>query len=366
MASSRREDWVDVARGISILAIVLFHFLIWVYLPGMKDRNPGLLEAWGVIAETTASFRLSLLFVVSGFVVGPRLRRGFSDTKNILRIATNSWLYVVWLAIFALCSLLIKPGYPLRISSVESFFAQFLLPRTTLWFVFALVFWGVLLAALHRLPAPVVLAATFALSSSVWLLPRGPGDMYSQVLYYGFFFAVGVYMTRAVRWLATRPPWFAASIFAGSAAVAAFLLPWVKASDFPLPRVITVLSDVAVVGAAIPAAALLVLVPMVGKVLGYIGRMALPIYVMQLPILWEVIRIRPQMPWANEKFQVLAPFIGLGGTVIVALVLHWALMRTPARVLFRLPTALANTIVRGGTRERLSSAGAESSTTSVR
>jgi fucose 4-O-acetylase-like acetyltransferase len=336
----RRELWADVGRGVSILAIVLFHFLIWVYLPGMKDRNAALLGAWETVAEITASFRLSLLFVISGYLIGPRLRRGFADRKNLLRVATNAWLCVVWLAIFALCSLLIKPGMPLRISSVESFFTQLVLPRTTLWFIVALVVWAFIVAALHRVPAAVMLSATFVLSSSTWLLPRGPGDMYVQVLYYGFFFAAGVYLVQTIRWLATRPPVVALPMMVGFALLAAVVLPWLEDSGLPLPRVLSVLGDAAVVAAAIPGVALLALVPVLGRVLGAIGRNALPIYLMQLPILWAVIMVRPRMPWANEAFQVIAPFVGLAGTVLVALALYWLAMRTPAAALFTLPTAL--------------------------
>lgn len=341
---------MDVARAVSVLAIILFHFLIWVYFPGMHERSPSLVGVWEKVADFTSTFRLPLLFMISGFLAGPRIRDGFANRKNVLSAATNAWLYVVWLSVFAICSIVIKPGLPLRVGSVDSYFKQLILPRTIVWFIFALVLWTLVLSLLRRVPPGLLLAATFVLSCTIWYAPRPSGEMYVQVLYYGFFFTLGVYAPRIIRWLAAKPVWAKLLLSTVLLAVAIYLIPLIPRDVAGVGSVLRTVKDSLVAGAALPVAALVAFTPLLGKALAYIGRRTLPLYVMQLPILWAVIMVRPRMPWGTSAFQVLSPFIGLAGVVIAALALHWILVRTPARVLFELPTMFSRWI-RGKTMQ---------------
>ncbi|MFP3588806.1 hypothetical protein SCB29_35170, partial [Paraburkholderia sp. SIMBA_055] len=113
--------------------------------------------------------------------------------------------------------------------------------------------------------------------------------------------------------------------------------------------VLRTVKDTLIAAAAIPVASLIAMLPFVGRSLAYIGQRTLPLYVMQLPILWMVILVRPRMPWGNGPFQIVSPFIGLAGIVVMALALHWLAMRTPARVMFQLPRSWARRI-RGDSR----------------
>ncbi|MCU1407829.1 MAG: hypothetical protein JWQ43_4132, partial [Glaciihabitans sp.] len=62
---------MDVTRAICVIVIVLFHFLIWIYFPGIDNDAGALVQGWQTFAEVTSAFRLPLLFLASGLIVGP-------------------------------------------------------------------------------------------------------------------------------------------------------------------------------------------------------------------------------------------------------------------------------------------------------
>jgi fucose 4-O-acetylase-like acetyltransferase len=343
--ASRRHAWVDVTRALCVLLIVLFHFLIWVYFPGINNNSGTLVRGWQTFADITSAFRLPLLFIASGLIVGPRIRQGFGDRKNILRAASNYWLYAVWLTIFAACSMIAKPGYPLRIPSLDNYLLQFVRPRTILWFILALVVWTLILCALHRLHPAVNFAIAFAVAEASNSIPRGVGgDLYIQVLYYGVFFAFGVYAAPVARWLAARQLWWKLLLGAGVFAFAVTIIPIVQQADVLGVFTIRPLKDLLTALSIIPFTAAIALIPKGGQGLAYLGKRTLPIYVLQLPILWFLISKRSQMPWDSEVFRIVAPFMFLAIVVAVALAIHWFLMRSPGRVLFEMPEPLRRRI----------------------
>jgi hypothetical protein len=335
-----------VTRAMCVIFIVLFHFLIWVYFPGINNDEGTLVEGWQTFADLTSAFRLPLLFIASGLIVGPRIRRGFKDQKNVLRAASSYWLYVVWLTIFALCSIFVKPGYPLRVSSFESYLAQLLRPRTILWFILTLVVWTLVLCALRRMRPAVNLAIALTVSVASGFIPRViGGDLYLQVLYYGVFFAFGVYAAPVARWLAARPHWWKVILGVVAFSFAISVIPYIQKSEIPGASSIRIVKDLICALSLIPIAATIALVPKVGEGLAYLGRRTLPIYVLQLPILWAIIALRPRMPWGSEIFRLLSPFLFLAVIVLLALAIHWFLMHSPGRVLFELPEPLRRRVV---------------------
>jgi len=337
MTARPRETWVDVARAMCVIIIILFHFLIWVYFPGINNEEGALVQFWRGWVAISEPFHLALLFIVSGLMVGPRLANGIRDPGNLVRIASNYWLYAVWLAVYALCSVVVPQGYPLRVYNVESFLWQMVRPRTIAWYILGLVFWTLVLCLLRRLPPILVLAMTLVVSIGQAYIPRTTGgDLYLQILFYGFFFALGAYAPRAIRWLAAHPIWWkvllGVATFAGMAAIA----PWLVQHGLP-GSTVRVLRSLLYSLSLIPVMAMIAMVPVMGRGLARIGRETLPIFVLQLPLLWVVIYLRPRMPWDNELFRVVAPFLIVALVVAAAYAIHWALMRTPLRILFRLP-----------------------------
>jgi uncharacterized membrane protein YcfT len=333
-----REQWVDVIRALCVVFIVMFHFLIWVYFPGINNEEGALVRGWQSFADITSAFRLPLLFIASGLIVGPRIREGYRDRKNIVRAASIYWLYAVWLTIFALCSIIVKPGYPLRVPSIESYVVQLVRPRTILWFILALVVWTLVLCALRRLPHVMNFAIALAISVGSGLIPRvSGGDLYLQVLYYGVFFAFGVYAAPVARWLAGRQLWWKIMLGTAAFVFAMTVIPILQRSGILGVFSIRIVKDLVAALAVIPIAAGIAFIPKVGIGLAYLGRRTLPIYVLQLPILWILISNRSKMPWGSEAFRLISPFLFLVIIVASALAIHWFLMRSPGRVLFELP-----------------------------
>lgn len=346
MQPRSRLAWIDAARGVCVLAIVLFHFLIWIWQPEVGDGTGPTATVWGFVAEALGKVRLPLLFTLSGFIVADRIRAGLSDRRNLLRVANSYWLYVVWLVIFALISVIIPAGWPLRVNGLASFAKQLILPRTILWFVLALAIWTLVLALLHRVPPALVLAGLAVVSVLTRVFPFPSGESISLVLYYGFFFGLGVYARSLFRYATSSGMWWKAP-----ALLAAYLLVSAARNALPANPVSGTLTGLAastlMAMTAASIVALLCLVPHLARWLGAIGQQTLPIYVMQLPVLWFLIFVRVHTElFASPIGRAIGPVLGVAFVVAVTLVAHRLLMRTPLRILFGLPERWADRIVR--------------------
>jgi fucose 4-O-acetylase-like acetyltransferase len=319
---SKRLNWVDAARGICVLAILLMHFLIWIYRPELANPTADS-RLWERVSGIFGWFRLSLLFAVSGFILSSRVRAGWSDRRNFGQAARTYYLYAVWLVVFALLSLVIPGDAPMQVHGVASFFTQLVLPRTILWFVLALTVYVLVFSALRRVPPAVMLVGLALISySSIFLPGNNGGDLYIRVVYYAkVTVAAGVFY-------AFRKLYFAVP------------------NEYALRTAVRMLQDAAAIFACIAAIAIICMVPIVARVLSTIGRRTLPIYVLQLPLFWLIL----SLPGVTELLQVpavrmVAPALGVALIASASLGIYWGAMKTPLRHLFQMPQPLYERIV---------------------
>ncbi|MGP5226445.1 MULTISPECIES: acyltransferase family protein [Micrococcaceae] len=196
-ATLGRISWVDSARGLSVIAIVLFHVVLWDYhdIPGAE--NPPLSGFWSFQNGLMGSIRIPMLLLLSGMLASKKIRRGFGASGVYVNIFTNAYFYFLWLGIYGAFFLFTTGDLPHRITGVRDFALNLVLPDTTLWYIFALVVFVPVLAVCRQVPAWCVLAtlvivfiAMHAWSESPAMWTRLPGSM--------IFFALGVY---GARWL---------------------------------------------------------------------------------------------------------------------------------------------------------------------
>jgi uncharacterized membrane protein YcfT len=334
-----RLAWVDAARGICVLLVVLLHVRIFVYAPLAPPTNG--VEVWTQLTEFFGAFRLPLLFAVSGLVASKRVRAGWGDRRTVLRAVSLYWLYVVWLTVYALLSIVvIAPGVPFRVMSVGSYAQQLLVPDSMLWFIFALAVYVVLLSSLHRVRPAVMLVglAVVAVASGAAPMTRDEA-LWLHPVYYAVFFAAGVYLGPRLRALAeSRARW---RVPLALVAFVAFQLLWQQGVEGTLVEsALRLLRDGSAVVLSIIVIELAVRWRPFASAASAIGRRTLPIFVLQLPLIW-VLFLLPPVEWSltSAPVRYVAPVLGTALIVVAALGIHSVAMRGRTRVLFEIPEA---------------------------
>lgn len=346
-----RLAWVDAARALCVLAVVVMHTtisLLAVFEPDPLDMT------WRHIVDAMTPFRMPALSLLSGMLLASRIRAGFGDRRALASIALSAWLYVVWLAVFLIVALTVGTsvwlgqfGYGETKDSLGSFVDQLVLPRTVLWYVLALAVWSAILAAVRQVPPAAVLIVLSALSIVSFSLPSDGAEQHPNMVRYFVFFAVGVYASGQIRDRIAKAPWTTALVAAGAFIAVSFI-----SSFGPSERVddvLTVPRDIAGAVIVIVLAAALCLLPGVGRALAWVGRRTLPIYVMHAILLdllvmhsgwWSAL-------FADRLARAVAPVIIMLTITAVAVGFHALATRTPARVLFALPVAWKRRILKG-------------------
>lgn len=148
-ASGARVDWIDVAKGISILLVVTMHSTLGV---GNELGQTGFMHA---VVAYTKPFRMPDFFFLSGLLAAGTLNRDwrwFLDRK-VLHFA---YFYALWLAILLTARASIAGDFGAG-NLIREFLFAFIEPFGTLWFIFVLPAFFLALRLTRDLPAPLVL-----------------------------------------------------------------------------------------------------------------------------------------------------------------------------------------------------------------
>lgn len=338
-----RIPWIDTARALCVLAVVLMHTTISLLV--VADPSP-LDLTWRQIVDAMTPLRMPALSLLSGMLLARRIRAGWTDGSARASMATSAWLYVVWLAVFLVLAITVGwsmwlgpfgAGTPLQ--GIQAFVDQLVLPRSVLWYVFALVVWSAVLATVRHAAPGAVLLTLAALSIASFYMDGDGSDQYRNVIRYFVFFAVGVYFSTPIRARFVERP-----LATGAIAVCAFaavtFVSWFGLND-NVGYVLSVPRDIAGALVVITIAVGLCTVPILGRGLAWVGRRTLPIYVMHVPLL-ELLTMFPSW-WIDVLdgafARAVAPVVITCLVAAVAVLFHSIATRTPACVLFMLPSA---------------------------
>ena len=268
-----RVDWVDTAKGVCIVFVVMMHATLGV---GLETGQDGYMH-W--VVAFAKPFRMPDFFLISGLFLSrviDRDWRSYAD-KRVLHFV---YFYVLWLVVQSLFK------YGQLSGGDPATFARHLLhglyePFSTLWFVYLLAVFSLVTKILRPVPVPVVLAAAVALQ----ILPVSTGSfLYDQFcarwVYFlaGYLFASRIF---ALADLARARPGLAALALAGWAiGNAALALAPTGLASFPHPADLPVVGLAAgIAGAcAIVAAASLLAGTAIARPLRYCGQNSIAIY----------------------------------------------------------------------------------------
>ncbi|WP_372426220.1 acyltransferase family protein [Salinarimonas chemoclinalis] len=246
-ADAGRIGWVDAAKGICIVFVVMMHATLGV---GESMGGEGFMH---VVVAFAAPFRMPDFFLISGLFLARVVDRDWR-TYGDKRILHFAYFYLLWLVIQSLAKIgSVSDGT--LVGFLEHLAVSLVEPYSTLWFVYMLAIFSVVAKLVRRLSPVLVLAVAAALE----IAPIHTG-----------WFLLDEFCARLVYFLAgwhLAPALFrlAEAAVARKGAALAFLGVWAVVNG------VLALTEVTVLGATTTLAAL----PVVSLALGGAGAAAI-------------------------------------------------------------------------------------------
>lgn len=160
MQKKQRETWLDVAKGLAIIFVVIGHVVT-------SYRNSGLLKdarAFNFVCNFLYTFHMPLFFVVGGYLSGKSQR-----TESLRRAVVRKCIaYGIPYVVFSVAAVGLKIVAQSVVNSKLDLADLLLIPVypiSSLWFIYALLLISVLQLIVNRLVGPkytvYILAASF-------------------------------------------------------------------------------------------------------------------------------------------------------------------------------------------------------------
>jgi uncharacterized membrane protein YcfT len=333
--AQHREKWPDVAKGVCIILVVLWHVVTKHYQRVDWDTPLPFSAAWGALGEQLLPLRMPLFFTISGVFATGAVNRPW-PTLIRTRIGKFACLYAVWLVIHT-AVMWFTPGFdtahargPLEL--VE----QLTITPTNLWYLYALALYFLIARLTTGVPTGWLLAGAFVLSAvaAAHLLPvpSNRGQAYQNALFFLAGLRLRPAITTYVAKVSRRNLLCAATAYATGLAAMALLgaQQWLGV----WPAVSVLATWLGVTAAVLLSRSL----PRPTRVLSRLGVRTLPIYVIHLPLLAVLDRLlrgplailEPRTPTLAAIEPVLLTALLIGA----CLVLHRALRSCGLRRLF--------------------------------
>jgi uncharacterized membrane protein YcfT len=152
--TGHRIEWVDVAKGLSIILVVMMHSTLGL---GEAVGREGWLHTVVAFAKP---FRIPAFFMISGLFMARALQRDWPSYLD-KRVVHFAYFYLLWLLIQTVFKfpVLYEDSIPLFIGKVVYSLIE---PFGTLWFIYALAIFSVMLKLMMHLPAPALLVSAAA------------------------------------------------------------------------------------------------------------------------------------------------------------------------------------------------------------
>lgn len=317
-APTERDHWADVAKGIAIVCVVLFHGI-------SLDTSPTSSGLWAVAGRGIFLFIMPVFFLASGIFGSRRLDLPWWEFFAI-RVWPTLYLFIAWGLLYGLLALLSSGGIGASwINSVTL--------RSTLWFLAALPLYWVVAWVLHRLRVPrlvqVIGATLLALPFAIWLPFSAAGLGHTP--HFLVWFLVGACCgERVLHWKA-RASWGWLFACIGAAAIISAVTLFVPGSG----RYAYVLLAVPATLIMLIIAKWLTAVPRLGRLLATFGVASLVIYLVH-PIVQSLLRLALEaVGEGNGVLAAIVPILDVAIALTVSMVL-WRLLGN-ASWLFRPP-----------------------------
>ncbi|TCK25370.1 acyltransferase family protein [Pseudonocardia endophytica] len=329
-----RIDWVDAAKGMSILLVVLHHVVILMEPHGLI---PGPVSA---VNSAMASLRMPLFFLASGLFAAAPLAASWRTLLH-KRVAFFLYLFVLWTILQSIVFMWVLPADVLPPDSPLTWVDvawEALLPGPAMWFLYALAVFSIVGKLVRRTPAWAQLVVSGVLCAAV-----GAGMLtfesfaWTFMARYLFFFLLGVHVRTVVETVAERSSLLlcvGGGALCGLTAGASVALGLREVFGVAfLLNVVAVTFGVLLAG---HLSRFRLFMPLV-----VLGRNTLPVYLTNVLVVSAVVAVTRHLPLPQTVGWVVPPILAVlvtGFTLLGTEALRWA----GASWLFALPRFLAH------------------------
>ncbi len=322
--STRRVDWVDYAKGICIILVVMMHSTLGV------EKAAGVLSWLNGFIEWARPFRMPDFFLISGLFLASRIDRPwrqYLDTK-LLHFA---YFYILWMTIqFAMKSwgLYSSEG---AVATLQAYGMGLIQPYGTLWFIYLLSLFFVVVKLLRPFPPLLV----FLVGAALEMAPIDTGWLVIDEFCARFVYFFAGY------WLARHVFAFAREVDSlNPLGILAGLVMWgiinailVSNGSAHLPGIGLILGFIGA-GAVISAGVFLARFRLASPI-RYCGENSIVIYLAFFMFMAATRTVLLKTGLIDDL--AIVSFIVTAVGVISPVLLFWAVRRTPLSFLFRRP-----------------------------
>ena len=306
-----RLAWVDRAKGIAILLVVLHHVI--EFSADLRWASDDVIYCNAMLQ----TFRMPLFFAMSGLFF-----RGAASASwrwlMVNRVLPFLYLYGIWTAIWnAAFELAPIEGINFGLRHAPSLVTD---PGVGPWYIFALALYFVVAKVLSPLPSWSQLAIVAAVSVPVATHLIEMAWAWQYISMYGLAFFAGMHGQRLLMRLADRTTWVTVAIAAGVwgfGTVGVYLLAW------PFGQYLFVPLCAAGIALGVTLAAVLTR----ATVLGWFGRRTLPIYLLHQPLIAAVYSIDVIRSLPGSEWVVAGVVLGTWLAVVMASIAIWRVGR---------------------------------------
>ena len=326
----QRVDWVDVAKGIAMILVVLYHVGLVLVAKHLAPHE------WLIVNNYVQPIRMPLFMLTSGLFAQQMIAMSWPVMLRT-RVALLMYLYMLWLVIFwGVHNLL-----PYRIAhhgyaQFSNVIAGIYWPHSVLWYLYALSLYVIVAKAIARLPVASQLG--FALAVTVADQYSHLPFAYNDLVEYFFYFMIGLHLRAAILDLGRRSTWALTA-----ASTAGYCALHTVRGDVHIPALKVALSIVGVVAAVLLAAQLEG--SAIGRGLHYIGQRTLPIFLMFDIFIAIVLDPFLRLPHFILLPHVVSPLVMAAVVIALTVITHQGLMRSRLTWLFELPPLPAVTTI---------------------
>ena len=319
-----RIDWVDYAKGMCIILVVMMHSTLGV------EKAMGQTGLLGHFIEWARPFRMPDFFLISGLFLARRIDvpwRGYLDTK----VVHFAYFYILWMSIqfgFKGPGIVADEG----VAAALSQYAMGLIdPFGTLWFIYLLAIFFVVTKWLKAVPPLLV----FGLAALLEILPIHTGwlvldEFAGRYVYFfaGYWLAPMIFRCTEKLWGSNMP------------AVLSALLIWAIAHSFAMVSGVSSWPVVGLVLGFAGCAAVVVMAVVLARSglsewLRYLGANSIVVYLSFFLFMASTRSLALKL-FPGIHVDVLAALCTLAG-VAGPVLLYWALRNTPLSLLFTRP-----------------------------
>jgi uncharacterized membrane protein YcfT len=215
MAQSQRIEWVDYAKGISIILVVMMHSTL------STEEALGHAGWLHGVVEFARPFRIPAFFMIAGLFVSHTIDR---DWRTFLdrKVLHFVYFYVLWLVIqfaFRAPFLVTDQGV---LGTLHVFLTAFIDPYGTLWFIYLLPVFFLATRLVRSIPPAIVLLVAAALEiapiETQWTLID---EFAGRFVYFYIGYLFSDYILRGANWSRSQTvsvfialtAWFLANLF---------------------------------------------------------------------------------------------------------------------------------------------------------